>query len=576
MLLFTTVLVNVLFAQSPIPAPTNLTLTPVYSGDRATVKLAWTAPAGIIGLKYNIYRKDMTGGTTATFVKKYSGISGVTYSDAAVTRGKSYAYYVVAYKNSAFSAPSDTQQITLAAFQYSAVQGNITVDNGGPLFGVKVQVIAFLNSTPPPSSFVAITDSLGNYRIKLLPGKYALYFAREGYIPEYFNNKATLALADSIVLTGADTATADAALALETPPSAPANLAATVINTTYSAQVKLTWEATNQNPAVKYAVYRKVGGLNDTGVFKKRFSGISQTNCVDMQVQRGKTYSYYVVAYKGIVVSEPSNTVEAIVGPLTYAWIYGVVTGDSTGLPIRRANVSVIPVATPAGVVNGPGECMNMLTDSLGRYAIRVTPGQYAIYFCAPGMVSEYYNNKTTLQLADKLTLATNDSVAADAGLAYYIAPPMYYLTGKVTDGSNNAKTAWVTIFRLRSNTFHYSTMGTRTDSLGNYKIKVKVGDTVVVFAQSMDHTFLPEYYNNKRTFAEADRIGVTGNVADINFVLETKPVFPNGISGVAADSAGLGVLSHVAAYKVKANGQIEKSYSVMAASATTGEPLTL
>lgn len=564
MLLFAVIIAGTLQAQNTIPAPSNLTLTPVYSGERASVKLAWEAPAGVTGLRYSIYRKDLVSGTTGgAFVRRYANISALNFTDAAVSRGKSYAYYVVAVKNNLISPSTDTQTVALTPMQYSVILGTVTNESGSALRGAKIQVIPFINATTPVAPFTAVTDSLGNYKITVLPGKYALYTSREGYLPEYYNDKATLALADSIVVAGTDTVNASVVLSVEPAPSAPANLVATVVSGNHSAQVKLTWEITNQNPAVRYAVYRKEGGLNDTNIFKVKASGISLGAYTDMQVLRGRTYSYYVIAYKGSVVSEPSNKVEAVIGEPVYAWVYGTVTADSTGLPIARANVNVFAVASITA--GGPaGQCVTARTDSLGKFAVRVTPGQYAVYYSAMGMVSEYFNNKATLALADKLTLAANDSVAADAGLAGYVAPPTYYLSGKVTDAANNVKQARITVFRLRSNTFHYTASDSRTDSLGNYKVRVKVGDTVVVFAQPVDRNFLPEYYNNKLTFAEADRIAIAGSVADVNIVLDPKPVYPNGISGVVADSAAAGVLAHVAVYKMKANGKVEKSYSVI------------
>jgi hypothetical protein len=94
--------------------------------------------------------------------------------------------------------------------------------------------------------------------------------------------------------------------------------------------------------------------------------------------------------------------------------------------------------------------------------------------------------------------------------------------------------------------------------------VKVYDGDTVVVYAQPSNRLYLPQYYNNKTTFNEADRIGVTGNVTGIDFVLALKPVYPNGISGVITDTNRVGVKSHVEAYRLKSATATDARYAVV------------
>ena len=103
--------------------------------------------------------------------------------------------------------------------------------------------------------------------------------------------------------------------------------------------------------------------------------------------------------------------------------------------------------------------------------------------------------------------------------------------------------------------------MTTRTDQSGNFTFTVKGGDTVIVYAEPANkRDFLAEYYSDKHSFDEADRIGISANVTGINFLLKHKPVLPNGISGTIQDTLGVGVASHIAVFRV-VNNHVDKKY---------------
>ena len=159
--------------------------------------------------------------------------------------------------------------------------------------------------------------------------------------------------------------------------------------------------------------------------------------------------------------------------------------------------------------------------------------------------------------------MAENAAVTVSAALAVYVAPVTYTLQGSVKDSSGNAMNANISIFKLTSNTFHKDRANTKTDSLGAFAVTVDSGDTIVVFAQPANHKYASEYYNNQKDFASADRIAISGDVTGIDFVLDLKPVLPNGISGVVADSAGTAVQAHIKAIKLE-SGKKGKKYAAV------------
>jgi protocatechuate 3,4-dioxygenase beta subunit len=328
-------------------------------------------------------------------------------------------------------------------------------------------------------------------------------------------------------------------------PNPPTNLTAQVINQTSTIKaVKLDWQSSTTN--VKFRVFKKFGTLSDTTQFIRIATNLTSPTYVDRHVMLNQTYCYYVVAYNNSGVSNPSNTVEVTITPpvVPMAVVTGNVFNDANNNPIPRAKVELI-------TSNAFGN-KSTVTDSLGNFKIRVPVGNYYLQTSAFGFIKEFYNNAQTIQQATLITLANGDSVNFSIGLAPVVPPVTYLLSGNVTKEGGLPIRARITVVNVRNNTFFSPTVGrhTVTDSLGNYSIRVKQNDTVVVYCHPFDFTLQPEFYDNKLTFAEADRIVVTGNVSNINFVISPKPVYNNGISGVVKNDDNEGVESFVSAFR--------------------------
>ncbi|MCX7610093.1 MAG: carboxypeptidase regulatory-like domain-containing protein [Ignavibacterium sp.] len=328
-------------------------------------------------------------------------------------------------------------------------------------------------------------------------------------------------------------------------PNPPTNLTAQVIVQNNHRAIKLDWSApTTSN--VKFRVFKKVGTLSDTTQFIRIATNLSTPTYLDRNVFLNQTYCYYVVAYNNSGVSGPSNTVQVTVVPpvVSMAVITGNVFNDANNNPIARAKVELI---TQSAFGN-----KYAITDSLGNFKLRVPAGNYYLQTSAFGFYREFYNNVQNIQQATLITLANGDSVNFSIGLAPIVPPTTYLLSGNVTKDGGIPIRARISVFPVRSNTFYNPTAGrhTFTDSLGNYSVRVKENDTVVVYCHPIDFTLQPEFFDNKQTFAEADRIVVNGNINNINFVISPKPVYNNGISGLVKNEDNEGVESFVSAFR--------------------------
>lgn len=332
------------------------------------------------------------------------------------------------------------------------------------------------------------------------------------------------------------------------PPQSPVNFRAEVVRINGAPKVKLFWQRPqHHNPNFRFDIYRKQGGIQDTGTFNKIKTGVIPLTYLDLSVQTDVRYSYFVAEVNPLGVTANSDTLEVVAAfppPPVPAIVNGFVIDDGTQAAIGRGTVKLIPVP------HGMGKVVPL--DSNGYFKAQVLPGTYMVHFSAMGYRCEYFDNAATPQNATQLILVGGDSITINASLAALVPPVVHTLSGSVTDASGAPQRARLEVFKVRLNTFNHFYRGTFTDSLGNYSVPVKAGDTLVIFAKPMNPLLLPEYYDNQKSFQTANRIPVNGDVTGINFVLEEKPVYPNGIAGQVTDSNGTAVMAHIVAIPKK------------------------
>lgn len=330
-------------------------------------------------------------------------------------------------------------------------------------------------------------------------------------------------------------------------PLPPQNLTAVLVNATTVPQVKLSWTVSS-NTATKFNIYKKLGTLSDTASFLKVASNFNGLSFVDRHVVIGKTYSYYVTAVTSTGQSIPSNKVEIAVvfTPPIKGVISGKVVSDVNQTPISFPKIKFIGANNPSGTVS---PTVSAVGDSLGNFKVRLNPGSYYLYTSATGFKGEYFNNSPTIQNAQQLVVAGNDSSAVSVSLAPIIPPVMFTLTGQVTDSLGNGLKAMMRVYTVRLNSHHLPSFVVVSDSLGNYTMNVRQNDTLVIYAKPYNNAYLPEFYLDKRSFIDADRIAVTGNITGINFVLEMKPIFANGISGTVVNDSAVGMEAIISAF---------------------------
>ncbi len=324
-------------------------------------------------------------------------------------------------------------------------------------------------------------------------------------------------------------------------PAAPTNLTGTAGQVDQYSFVSLQWNAV-QN-AFKYNIYRKDGALADAGDFSLIHSGrLGSPDGImryqDANVEKNHTYSYYVTAEDfNRNESGPSNKIEVTVGnvpnPTNGGEVSGTVTDEVTHAALQGVYVSLISVTNYTAFVTQ--------TDVNGNYTVTGSPGEYVVYFRAPqDYWPEFYDNAAHFWDATHINLLEGDSLTGiDAALAPIEMPNVYHISGKVADADGNPVKAMVHVFKVGPNSHYMHKLKRQTDDQGNYSIPVREGDGYVVLAVPLSDQYYPQYYNGKSSFEDADRINVHEDVTGIDFVLEARQTYQNGISGVVRDTSG-------------------------------------
>ena len=262
----------------------------------------------------------------------------------------------------------------------------------------------------------------------------------------------------------------------------------------------------------------------------------------------------------------------ALVPPPPIGIIGGMVVDDITLNPIANAKIHFY-------AENSGHSTKHVKTDSSGIYFAELPPGNYVIKASKDGYNGEYFDNKVERSQADIVVVADDSTSTATFALTAIAPPTMYNFSGTITD-STGTSIAGAKVVILRSGGHfrrahrylgeniisgedyflngHGKLRGVawkgETDENGNYTASLVGGKAYIVFAKKTG--YFSEYYNDKPTPQDADKITLVSDTTGINFVLTLNPEVQNGVNGVVKDETGIGVLSNVVLVKLSTNGR--------------------
>jgi hypothetical protein len=365
-------------------------------------------------------------------------------------------------------------------------------------------------------------------------------------------------------------------LAMAQLPPAPTNLTVEkIINPQGFSFAKLQWEYSIMN--FRFNVYKAV----DNSPFIK-IGGTGMVHFVDQLVPPGHIYRYYVTAIQNnINESLPSNEVffvpDSTPPPpnMVRGFISGNILDDSTGEPIGGVRLRFYKL-------NGWMYWREARTDSLGNYFAPIDTGAYLVFATKWTYIPEWFDNSLTRENATPVFISVGDTSTANFGLNRVVLPPppvWVSVSGNVIDSNAQTPIKDALVLFMRTNrsvnmaqnqdgylfgnreenmfVHGFGTISgiigkTRTDENGDYTVRVPAEFSYIALA--VKPGYIPEFYDNKLTPFDADRILVSGDMTGINFDLVVNPLTQNSIAGKVKNADGDGVISKVVLFQKLAN----------------------
>ena len=238
------------------------------------IKISWTSEKNASG--YYIYRKSGKG--QYALLKKVTGANTLAFTDTKVTSGVTYTYKVQAYRENVVGAGMEASRCFVGTARIKTANAS----NGVKLAWNKV-------------------GGAGSYKIyrKAGTGTYSCIKTVNAAVVTYLDKTAKSGttytyLVKPYVGNNVGTYTKSTRLYLKS---------VTVKARTAGTGVTVSW--TKSAGATEYRVYRKISGGKYALV--KKVNGTSNLSWNDRSASKGKTYYYYVRAFKGSSYSAASN-----------------------------------------------------------------------------------------------------------------------------------------------------------------------------------------------------------------------------------------------------------------------------
>lgn len=215
-------------------------------------------------------------------------------------------------------------------------------------------------------------------------------------------------------------------------------------------------------------------------------------------------------------------------------------------------------------------------TIDRGLFILKLNEGKYIIDVEGELFYHEWYEDADEMADATRIDLKCKDEVSIDIVVERKPEPNYYFVSGTVLSESNNepvySKVEFIPV-ELYKNEGKYESFVVKTNSNGEYEIKLPDKWTYKAKAIPMVDGFAEQYYDGVSSIFEADMIELTQNVNGINFKLKKVNKFENGLSGkMVADATGNFIRGLVTAYLVSANDGNEYKFSKVAETDSEGK----
>lgn len=438
--------------------------------------------------------------------------------------------------------------VGLAAPAHAApvtVTGALTDATGNALDGYVTAYVQQGDGTYGYSASQYVAD--GVIALPVEPGAYKFQFsdADGSFMPEYFNDKSTMELADAIPVLGP---TSLGTVALAARPSYTGSVVSPSGRPVEGARVRVVDQATGSGINSGYT--------KPDGTF--RVGAPSGTYKIEVSASGFATEFYDNAATLAAATPVPLGSADSQIPPISLQ-VGTTVTGRITnpgGAGLERAQVNLQPVSG--------GTYYSDYADANGTISLDgVRPGTYRVQFTDPigEYLSEWWNDKPTSAASDVLTVGLGPVTGLDAVLAPDPSrvPPAagtVDLSGQVLDSAGKAVVgayvqAWdtptdgdrrdvaETARTDRTGSYYFTDLGGTSTSESTYKIYAEDSYEVEEGAYSR----LPAWTGGAQTYAGAAQVNAPAGGVNVTLPLT------GGVSGVITSESNLPVLGASATF---------------------------
>lgn len=406
-----------------------------------------------------------------------------------------------------------TQTAHAAMVNTGRIAGTVTgADTGTALSGI--MVYAYTEAGSYVSS--ATTSSMGTYAVGgLNPGLYRLRFvpaASGAYLPEWYDQKADHASADSVSMpeAGAVTYGIDAAL-------------------TRGATLQGTIRDGDSSQPIPYASVSLYGVVNGSETYLRGVTANASGSYTIPAVPAGDyrlrvTSSGYLDGESDVLTLVPPETRQLNLNLYLGAVISGTVTDATTEDPVQDVMVSLY---------GSSGIIANRFTDAAGAYSfVGVRTGTYTVRFAKTGTFTQWYAGVDDQADATPVVVtAPNPVTGIDAAL---LRPGA--IAGTVTDtGAEPVANVLVNVYRADDGSAAIGSAYTASD--GAWQVTgLRTGNYKVEFAATAP--YLPQWYSGAADFAGANPVAVTAPqvTGSVDAQLASGASLSGTISGLSSD----------------------------------------
>ncbi len=391
-----------------------------------------------------------------------------------------------------------------------------------------IVIIHKLGENPQSKQILANIEN-GTFSVELDQGLYLVRFGEGDFYPEWWQDAAEKADADTLIVNCGDAITLNAVVQEKeinvtiSFVSRPIEL--TVVNTEYTYQAVA---VASDSSEVRYYLIEPPDGMTIN----------EETGLISWTPTEAGIYEVRIVAYKS--ANENITKKQAFALKVSNCAISPIIVGTVLNQNNEFATGKVYVYQMNN---NGLTQIQKQNLEN-GLFFLNLDEGTYYLKFSGDRVAEEWWQDSESFEGATQINLACGDTITINAQVETIPQPDHYTVSGVVTRALDNSPVpfAIVEFFGKKFNSERMEIFRTTTNpQTGEYSINLSNQFTYIAYCRTPNDTLIngitipqlmPQYYNLATDVTTAEELVLTENLTTINFNLAEHISYANSISG--------------------------------------------